>query len=375
MRSAVWPARSPTSSIRTKQLADLSGVAADPSSRREFLRLMAASLALGGLSGCAIQPTEIDRAVRGAPEQIVPGKPLFFTTALAMDGFACGVLVESHMGRPTKIEGNPDHPASLGATDAFAQAAILSLYDPDRSQVVTHEGRVETWEHVQATLLAVRESRSKASKGAGLRILTQTVTSPTLADQLRRLQEQFPEAKWHAYEPVTRDAVGAGCRLAFGEELEPVYHLDKADVIVALDADFFAWGPGRLKDARAFAARRETEKDPRAFITGRVAEDTAPGAATMNRLYAIECTPTITGASADHRLPVAARDVAAIARAIAGASASASRRAGRAHTPGSDSSRTPGGSTRWRGTSRPPAPRAWSSPATPSRRKSTRWRT
>ncbi len=142
-------------------------------------------------------------------------------------------------------------------------------------------------------------------------------SSPTLADQLRRLQAEFPQAKWHAYEPVTRDAVGAGCRLAFGEELEPAYHLDKADVIVALDADFLTWGPGRLKDSRAFAARRETEKNPRSYITGRAEEDTAPESATMNRLYAIECTPTLTGASADHRLPVAARDIAAIAQAIA----------------------------------------------------------
>ena len=162
-------------------------------------------------------------------------------------------------------------------------------------------------------------TRSKATKGAGLRILTQTVDIAHAGRPAAPAAEQFPEAKWHAYEPITRDAVCAGCRLAFGEELEPVYHLDKADVIVALDADFLAWGPGRLKDARAFAARRETEKNPRSYITGRSEEDTTPESATMNRLYAIECTPTITGASADHRLPVAARDVVAVARAIAGA--------------------------------------------------------
>ena len=147
------------------------------------------------------------------------------------------------MGRPTKIEGNPDHPASLGATDAFAQAAILDFYDPDRSQVVTKDGRVETWVHFQEMFLGLRE-RKREAKGAGLRILTAHVTSPTLADQLRRLREQFPQTKLHAYEPVTREAVRAGTKLAFGEELEPVYHLDKADVIVALDADFFSRGPG-----------------------------------------------------------------------------------------------------------------------------------
>ncbi len=300
-----------------QQLVELTAMGADPSSRREFLRLMAASMALGGLSGCAVEPSESIVPYVEAPEQIVPGKPLFFTTAIPTDGFACGVLVESHMGRPTKIEGNPDHPASLGATDAFAQATILSFYDPDRSQVVTHESRVDTWEHVESLLLGVREAK-RPTKGAGLRFLTTVVTSPTLGDQLRRLVEQFPEAKWHSYEPFTRDAVRAGCRLAFGEELEPVYHLDKADVIVALDADFLAWGPGRLKDARAFAARREPEKDQRSYISGHAEGDTNPASATMNRLYVIECTPTITGSSCDHRLPVAARDVAAIARAVAG---------------------------------------------------------
>ena len=283
-------------------------------SRRDFFRYMAASLALGGLTGCAVEPAEQIVPYVEQPEQIVPGKPLFFATALATDGFGLGVLVESQMGRPTKIEGNPDHPASLGSTDAFAQAAILDFYDPDRSQVVTREGRVETWVHFQEKLLGLRESKREA-KGAGLSILTRTVTSPTLADQLRRLREQFPKLKVHAYEPITREAIVAGTKMAFGEELEPVYHLEKADVIVALDADFFSTGPGRLKDARAFASRREVEPDVRAFIAGPA--EPAGQAPAMNRLYAIECTPTITGASADHRLAVSARDVDPIARVIA----------------------------------------------------------
>jgi molybdopterin-containing oxidoreductase family iron-sulfur binding subunit len=284
----------------------------EPPSRRDFFRYMAASLALGGVTGCAIKPAEKIVPYVEQPEQFVPGKPLFFSTALTTDGYALGVLAESHMGRPTKIEGNPDHPASLGATDAFAQAAILDLYDPDRSQVVTHDGRVETWVHFQEMLLGLRE-RKRGQKGAGLRILTRPVTSPTLADQIRRLREQLPEMKLYAYEPVTRDAARAGTKLAFGEELEPVYHLEQADVILALDADFLAWGPGRLKDARAFAARREVDPPVREFITGRPEQ----AAATMNRMYVVECTPTITGGSADHRLPVAARDVLPLARAIA----------------------------------------------------------
>ena len=274
----------------------------DEPSRRDFLRFMAASLALGGLSGCAYQPDESIVPYVEAPEAIVPGKPLFFASAIPIDGHACGVLVKSHMGRPINLEGNPAHPASLGALDIFGQATILTLYDPDRSQLVTHNARVDTWEHLQTVLLGGRE-KLLSKKGAGLRILTQAVASPALADQLRRLTEQFPAAKWHSYEPLTRDAVRAGCKLAFGEELAPVHHLERADVIVSLDCDFLTRGPGRLNDARGFAARREVG-------------DTAPGT-TMNRLYVVEPTLTLTGAAADHRLAVSSRDVALFAQAIA----------------------------------------------------------
>jgi hypothetical protein len=283
----------------------------EAANRRDVFRFMAASMALGGMAGCAIEPAEQIVPYVEQPEQIVPGKALSFATAIATDGFGLGVIVESQMGRPTKVEGNPDHPASLGATDVFAQAAILDFYDPDRSQVVTKDGRVETWVHFQEMLLGLRE-RMREAKGAGLSILTRTVTSPTVADQLRRVREQFPQAKIHAYEPITRESVAAGTKLAFGEELEPVYHLDKADVIVALDADFFSTGPGRVKDARGFAGRREIEPELCEYITGQ-----ATGASTMNRLYVIESTPTITGGSADHRLSVAAGDVDAIARVVA----------------------------------------------------------
>ena len=220
-----------------RSLEELAGVAAAPEisgheflarveewldgpNRRDFLRTSAASLALAGLSGCAYQPAESIVPYVQAPEQIVPGRPLFFASAVPIDGFACGVLVKSEMGRPIKIEGNAAHPGSLGATDIFAQAALLGLYDPDRSQLVTRGGRIETWEHFQTLALDIRESL-RVKKGAGLRILTQTVASPTLADQLHRLLEQFPEAKWHAYEGVSRDAIRAGTRLAFGEDLEP----------------------------------------------------------------------------------------------------------------------------------------------------------
>jgi MoCo/4Fe-4S cofactor protein with predicted Tat translocation signal len=272
--------------------------------RRDFLRVSAASLVLAGLGGCAYQPAESIVPYVQAPEDVIPGRPLFFATAVPIDGFACGVLVKSEMGRPIKIEGNPLHPASLGATDLFGQAALLSLYDPDRSQLVTRGGRIETWEHFQTLALEIRETL-RTKKGAGLRILTQTVASPTLADQLERLFEQFPEAKWHAYEAVSRDNVHAGTRRAFGDDLEPVHHLEKADVIVSLEADFLAWGPGRLKDARAFAARRDA--------------GAGGPAASMNRLYVVESTPSLTGAAADHRLALPATKMVDIARALASA--------------------------------------------------------
>ena len=273
-------------------LARVEGSLTGPS-RRDFLKVSAASLALAGLSGCAYQPAESIVPYVQAPEEIIPGRPLFFASAVPIDGFACGVLVKSEMGRPIKIEGNPAHPASLGATDIFGQAALLGLYDPDRSQLITRGGRIETWEHFQTLALDTRESlRSK--KGAGLRILTQTVASPTLADQLHRLLEQFPEARWHAYESVSRDAIRAGTRLAFGEELEPVHHLEKADV------DRLA--RIRLPGVGTGAARRMRVRSPR----GGTPSDGGP-AASMNRLYVVESTPSLTGAAADHRLAIAAR--------------------------------------------------------------------
>jgi len=163
----------------------------DPVSRRRFLQLMGASLALAGLSACSRQPEEHIMPYVRAPEEIVPGKPLFFATALPLGGIANGVLAESHMGRPTKIEGNPEHPASLGATDVFAQAAVLSLYDPDRSQVVSNAGRISTWSAFLTAISAALETQ-RLTKGAGLRVLTETVTSLTLASQFETLRTMFP---------------------------------------------------------------------------------------------------------------------------------------------------------------------------------------
>ena len=231
----------------------------DDASRRRFMKLMGASFALAGVAGCSVQPVEKIVPYVEQPESIVPGKPMFFATASALGGDGVGLLVESQMGRPIKIEGNPTHPASQGATDVFSQAEILSLYDPDRSQVVIHDGRTNTWERFLSFAVDLREKK-KATKGGGLRVLTRTVTSPTLADQIQKLLKEMPEARWHSYEPVTRDNVRKGAELAFGEPLEPVYDFAKADVVVTLDADFLSSGPGRLRYARAFADRRASAR-------------------------------------------------------------------------------------------------------------------
>src|SRR5271157_876947 len=271
----------------------------DDFSRRGFLKTMGASLALAGLTGCTRMPiTEIVPYVR-QPENVVPGRPMFYATAFTLGGYASPILVESHLFRPTKVEGNPQHPASLGGTDVYAQASLLDLYDPDRAQNITYLGDVRSWD---AFMAAVRGPMSVQKKlaGGGVRILTQTVTSPTLAAQIRSYLSANPMAKWHVYEPINRDNVYEGAKLAFGEVVETRYDLSKADVIVSLDADFlYAGFPGSARYTRDFAARRNPD-------------------ANMNRLYVVESTPSSTGMKADHRLPVRAGEIDEFARNLSG---------------------------------------------------------
>ncbi|MGD0468570.1 MAG: TAT-variant-translocated molybdopterin oxidoreductase [Terriglobales bacterium] len=270
----------------------------DDFSRRGFLKTMGASLALAGLTGCTRMPiTEIVPYVR-QPENLVPGRPMFYATAFTLGGYASPILVESHLFRPTKIEGNPQHPASLGGTDVYAQASILDLYDPDRAKDITYLGDVRSW---NAFVEALRGpmSAEKSIAGSGVRILTQTVSSPTLAAQIRSYLDANPQAKWHVYEPISRDNVVEGAKLAFGEPVETRYDLSRADVIVSLDADFlYAGFPGAARYTRDFAARRNPD-------------------ANMNRLYVVESTPSSTGMKADHRIPVRASDIEGFARALA----------------------------------------------------------
>src|SRR5436305_3403517 len=271
----------------------------DGVSRRGFLQLASASLALAGLTACTRQPTELIVPYVKQPEQLVPGKPLFFATAVAVGGMATGVLAESHQGRPTKIEGNPDHPASLGATDVFAQAAVLTLYDPERSQTVLQSGRPATWggfvSEASGALRAVQ-----ALGGDGLRLLTGTVTSPTLAAQIQGLLQKYPKARWHRWEPAAGTARAAAVR-AFGRPLAARYDFPQAKVVVTLGSDVLAEGPGAVRYARDFTDGRRVRKDH----------------AAMNRLYAVESFPTPTGSIADHRLQLSPPQLEAFALALA----------------------------------------------------------
>jgi len=273
----------------------------DEVSRRHFFQIMAASFALAGFSACTKQPLENIVPYVKQPPELTPGKPLYYATALTLGGFANGVIATSREGRPTKIEGNPDHPVSLGATSVFMQAGVLDLYDPDRAQSVLRAGQPSDWTTFVSAMNAVMQDQQNRH-GAGVRILTGSVTSPTLHSQLAALLAKYPAAKWQQWEPLMRDNVREGARLAFGEIVDTHYAFEKADVVLALDSDFLFTHPASLRYARKFADRRRIKQ---------------PGGASMNRLYAIEPTPTITGAMADHRLPVAAMEVEDIARALA----------------------------------------------------------
>ena len=269
-------------------------------SRRDFLKLMSASMALAGLSACVKQPLEEIVPYVRQPHQIVLGKPLFFSSTMPFAGYGLPVLVESHEGRPTKIEGNPDHPASLGGTDVFMQASILEMYDPDRSQNVTYAGEIRSWDAYVEGIRGPLYSQ-RALQGSGLRIVTRAVSSPTFASQMNDVMKAYPQAKWIQYDPVGRDNVRAGAQMAFGQYVDARYQLDKADVILALDGDFLSSGyPGFLLNARQFASRRNPDLKEK-----------------MSRFYSVQSTPTNTSGKADNSLPVRASEVEQIARAIA----------------------------------------------------------
>ena len=285
----------------------------DPIERRTFLKLMGASLALAGLSGCVIQPPEKIVPYVKQPEEEIPGRGLWFATAFSLGGVATPLLVRSNEGRPTKVEGNPDHPNNRRgdpndkgstATDIFAQASILTLYDPDRSQTPLYRGETRPWLQFVAeirTTIGRENDGLKVKKGAGLRFLTETITSPTIAAQMKQILTDFPEAKWHQYEPVNRDNARAGAIMAFGQDVNTIYDFSKADRILSLGSDFLSAMPGTLRYARDYAEKRR--------VNGEKLE--------MSRLYVIESTPTITGANADHRFSVKPSQTVEASQAIA----------------------------------------------------------
>ena len=271
--------------------------------RRNFMKLMGASVAFAGLAACQ-QPSESIVPYVKQPENLIPGRPVYFASSMPLSGYAHGVIVESHEFHPTKIEGNPDHPSSLGGTNAYMQASVLGLYDPDRSQVVRKFGDTSTWSEFIAALQPVLTAAK--TNGAGLRILTQTITSPSLGALIQQLLALYPGMQWHQWEPVNRDNAREGSKMAFGAYSNVVYDFTKANVVVSLNSDFLGEGPGHLRYARDFASRRRVRT----------------GSTSMNRLYVIESMPTQTGGMADHRFPAKPSQIEGYARALlSGASA------------------------------------------------------
>ncbi len=282
--------------------------------RRDLLKFMGASMALAGLTGCRGVFLPQDKVVPyvKAPEELVPGKPLYYASAVSLGGYATGILVEQREGRPIFIQGNPDHPASLGALDSISQAELLNFYDPDRTANVLQQanpgtyglGDVSTWElFLQAIEKAIAEDA--ATGGAGVRLLTGAITSPTLTHTIQTFLKKYPNAKWHVYEPAGRANVYAGAKLAFGKPVEPIYDFTKAKVVVSLDGDFLSASanPGSVRYSRDFANGRR--------VSGM--------SGTMNRLYSFESTPGLVGAMADHRWAVKPSDILGLAMALAAA--------------------------------------------------------
>ncbi|MDP7031472.1 MAG: TAT-variant-translocated molybdopterin oxidoreductase [Gemmatimonadota bacterium] len=273
-----------------------------PASRRQFLKVMGASVALAGMAGCR-WPQETIVPFASRPKGLTPGVPQHFATAMDLSGAARPLIATSYDGRPVKLEGNPEHPASLGGADLLSQAAILGLYDPERSRhpILRDGGGTGSSRTVEDFLQEARAHFRTlgASGGQGLRVLSEASSSQTLARMKREFLHAFPKAVWHEYDPLSRDAEREGTRTAFGTPYRPHYSMDAAEVIVSLGADLLGSHPESVRNARDFASRRRA----------------ADG--TMNRLYVTESRFTITGGQADHRLPVTEARIASLAWAVA----------------------------------------------------------
>jgi Fe-S-cluster-containing dehydrogenase component len=268
----------------------------DGVSRRGFMQLVGVSTAVATVGAACRKPNEKIVPFVRRPEEVTPGNALHFATAYALEGYTSGLIVESHEGRPTKIEGNPAHPETLGATTVAEQALILGLYDDDRAKQLRQGGQAIAW----PTFLSELRSRTTTlgeKGGAGLRFLTGPTTSPLLADLRRRILERFPQAKFVSYAAAAGDGAIEGAKLAFGRPLVARHHLARANVILSLDSDFLADGPEQTRLAREFATRREPSRD-------------------MSRLYVVEPAMTVTGGMADHRFRLRASEVAAFVASL-----------------------------------------------------------
>ncbi|MEM8995752.1 MAG: TAT-variant-translocated molybdopterin oxidoreductase, partial [Acidobacteriota bacterium] len=270
--------------------------------RRRFLQLSGASLGLAGLTACTKQPPEQIIPYVRAPEDVIPGKPLFFATAIDDQGYAAPVLAESHMGRPTKVEGNPEHPACLGGADSLTQASVYNLYDPDRSQAIRHLGQVRSWEVFLQQVEGIRSAMLPLA-GDGLAILSGRVTSPTLVRLFGELKEQMPEAGIYIHEAGAGHQ-GRGVEMATGEAGQVRYDFSTADVVLSVDSDFLNSGPSSVRYSKDFSRRRKALD----LETAR----------SMSRYYAVESMPMASGTSSDHRLAVKPTEVSAFVMHLAG---------------------------------------------------------
>ncbi|MGF1508685.1 MAG: TAT-variant-translocated molybdopterin oxidoreductase [Myxococcota bacterium] len=256
--------------------------------RRGFLELMGASFGLAGLtSACVKQPEESIVTYVRQPEELVPGKPVHYASAFEREGYGTGVVVETHMFRPTHLAGNPNHPDSAGRTDPQTQASVLALWDPDRSRSVKRRGNNAVWsQFVNELGPKVTELSNRA--GAGLRILAGGVSSPTLLNFVQEVLRKLPAAQVHHYQPCSRFSMYEGARQAFGEALEVRYDLSRARTVLSIDADFMGSMPGAIRHQHQLMGRRNDFERTEAWA----------------RLYVAEPTPTVGGASADHRMRV-----------------------------------------------------------------------
>jgi len=269
--------------------------------RRDFLKIMGASMGLAGLTtACVKQPEEKIYPYVRQPEELLPGVPLHYASAVERAGYGTGVLVETHMYRPTHLAGNPSHPDSLGRTNPQVQANVLGVWDPDRSQNIVNRGNTSAWSQFVVEVAELLPALAQTG-GKGLRVLTGAVGSPLLAQQLEDFLSVFPEARWHQWEAASRWSMYAGTEKAFGEPLEVRYELAEAKAVLAIDADFMGNMPGAIRhQAQLMGQRNDFERT----------EDWA-------RLYVAEPSPTTAGAVADHRIRVRGSAAGALLGAVA----------------------------------------------------------